>query len=187
MVAGELGVLAAAGVAVEWCPVRRPHGPQEQHEAGREAAAAALAAAGSVGRTVARAPGGRPRFPPGFPGSISHTERVAVAVVVPGAAAVGVDVESAEISPRVTDFVLRSAERRTLLAPAGEYTPRELFAAKEAAYKALNGIGAVGDFLFWQTELRTVDGELVAARHGVQVPVRVCSVQGLTFALAIQW
>ncbi|MGW1677386.1 4'-phosphopantetheinyl transferase superfamily protein [Saccharopolyspora sp. NPDC002376] len=182
----ELEVPGAAGAAVEWHPVRPPHGPPEQFAAGRRAASAALAAAGSADRTVPRAPGGRPRFPPGFPGSISHTDQVAVAVVVPGAAAVGVDVESADIGPRVTAFVLRARERRTLLSPVGEYTPRELFAAKEAAFKAISGTGAVGEFLFWQVELSPAGGALAASYRGAQVPVRIRSAADLSFALAIR-
>ncbi|MER7079695.1 4'-phosphopantetheinyl transferase superfamily protein, partial [Saccharopolyspora kobensis] len=181
-----LEVPAAAGAVFEWRGVRRPHGPREQSAAGRRAASAALAAAGSAVRTVPRAPDGRPRFPPGFPGSISHTDRVAVAVVVPGAASVGVDVESADIGPRVTAFVLRARERRTLLPPVGEYTPRELFAAKEAAFKAISGIEGAGEFLFWQAELSPVGGELIASYRGAQVPVRVRSAAELSFALAIR-
>ncbi|RKT88950.1 4'-phosphopantetheinyl transferase superfamily protein [Saccharopolyspora antimicrobica] len=183
----ELEVPAAAGAVVEWRQVRPPRGPREQSAAGRRAASAALAAAGSADRAVPRAPDGRPRFPSGFPGSISHTESVAVAVVVPGAASVGVDVESADIGPRVTAFVLRARERRMLLPPAGEYTPRELFAAKEAAFKAMSGLGVAGEFLFWQAELSPAGGELIASYRDAQVRVQVRSSAELSFALAIRW
>jgi 4'-phosphopantetheinyl transferase EntD len=187
-VAVELGI--PAGVAPETrlatCPVPWPHGPAQQFAAGRRAAASALAAAGSADRIVPRDPDGRPRFPRGFAGSISHTDHLAVAVVAAGAEAVGVDIETAAISPRTAAFVLRERERRTLLAPAGAYTPRELFAAKEAAFKALNGIGALGDFLFWRIELDQSDGALTASYRGEPVPVWVRSEADLSFAVAIR-
>jgi 4'-phosphopantetheinyl transferase EntD len=176
---------AAPGAWAQWCPVRRPYGPDQQFAAGRQAAAAALAASGSADRIVLRDPDGRPCFPRGFAGSIAHTDRLAVALVVPGAAAVGIDVESAVIGPRVARFVLREQERRTLLPPAGEYTPRELFTAKEAAFKALCHVGAPGAFLFWQIGLSQFDGALVASHGGLPVPVWVHSAEGLSLAIAI--
>ncbi|MFD4128624.1 4'-phosphopantetheinyl transferase superfamily protein [Streptomyces globisporus] len=176
---------AAAGVWARWRPVHPPFGPPQQFTAGRRAASAALAAAGAADRFVPREPGGRPRFPRGFAGSISHTDHVAVAVVVPGAAAVGVDIESAAISPRATAFVLRERERLELLPSAGKYTPRELFAAKEAAFKALSGTRSLGDFLFWQIELRPADGALTASYRGVPVTVWINSDEDLSIALAI--
>ncbi|MFF9765928.1 4'-phosphopantetheinyl transferase superfamily protein [Streptomyces sp. NPDC053086] len=166
--------------------MRRPYGPRQQFTAGRRAAAAALAAAGAADRTVPRDPDGRPCFPPGFAGSISHTDRLAVAVVVPGAAAVGVDIESAAISPRVARFVLSGRERRTLLPPAGECTPRELFSAKEAAFKALYGIGTQDHFLFWKIELSRSDDALIASYRGATVPVWIRSEEDMSFAVAIQ-
>lgn len=177
---------AAAGARIEWCPVRRPYGPPQQFAAGRRAAAAALAAAGAADRVVPRDPDGRPRFPRGFAGSISHTNRTAVAVVAPDATAVGVDIESAVISPRVARFILRWRERHTLLPPAGGYTPRELFAAKEAAFKALYDTGTRDGFLFWQVELAQSDDALIASYRGVPVPVRVRSEEDLSLAVAIR-
>jgi 4'-phosphopantetheinyl transferase EntD len=160
-------------------PVLSPYGRAQQFAAGRCAAAAALASAGSAVRVVAREPDGRPAFPPGFAGSIAHTDRLAVAVVVPGAAAVGVDIEDAEISARVAGFVLREGERRTLL---DRYTARELFAAKEAAFKAMNGDG----LLFWRIELEQSNGTLIASHRGEALPVWVRTDIGLTKAVAIR-
>jgi 4'-phosphopantetheinyl transferase EntD len=175
----------APRTAIESRPVRRPHGPAEQFAAGREAAAAALAAAGCAARTVPREPDGRPRFPQGFAGSISHTDRWAVALVVPGAQAVGVDIEATQISPRVAAFVLREQERELLL-EAGRYTARDLFAAKEAAFKALNGPGDRGGPLFWRIGLQQVDGVLIATSGGTSVPVRVRPSTELSFAVAVR-
>ncbi|MEV7807456.1 4'-phosphopantetheinyl transferase superfamily protein [Microbispora sp. NPDC088329] len=182
----EVPPAVAEGAWIEWRPVRPPYGPHQQSAAGRRAAAAALAAAGSADRIVSRDPGGRPRFPRGFAGSISHTDRLAVAAVVPGAEAVGIDIENATISPRVTEFVLRERERRVLLPPVTRYTPRELFSAKEAAFKAMNGVGTLGEFLFWQIELSQSDGTLIASYGGERIPVWVRSEAGLSLALAIR-
>ncbi|GAA2048788.1 hypothetical protein GCM10009800_41240 [Nocardiopsis rhodophaea] len=179
-----------AGVApkpsIEFHPVPCPYGPVQQFAAGRRAAVAALSSAGSTDRIVPRDPDGRPRFPREFAGSISHTQHLAVAVVVPGVEAVGVDIEDATISPRVAAFVLRERERRTLLPPGGEYTPRDLFAAKEAAFKAMNGAGTLGEFLFWRIEISPSDDALIASYDGEPVPVWARSEAGLSFAVAIR-
>jgi 4'-phosphopantetheinyl transferase EntD len=158
-------------------PVPWPHGRDEQFAAGRRAAAGALAAAGSADREVPREADGRPRFPPGFAGSISHTAGLAVAVVVPGAVAVGVDIEDAIISPRVARFVLRERERREL----EKFTPRELFAAKEAAFKAIGG-----RLLFWQMELSRSGDTLIASSGDLSVPVWVRTPADMAFAVAIR-
>lgn len=176
----------APDVSIAFRPVPWPHGPAQQSAAGRRAAAAALASAGSADRTVPREPDGRPRFPRGFTGSISHTDHLAVAVVVPGAEAVGVDIETATVTPRMAAFVLRERERHLLLPPAGEYTPRDLFVAKEAAFKALNSIVTLGEFLFWRTDLHASAGALTATYRGESVRVWVRSQARLSFAVAIR-
>lgn len=184
--------MVAPGAHFQWRPVRPPHGRDEQSAAGRAAVAAALAEAGSTDLVVPREPDGRPRFPQGFAGAIAHTDSVAVAVVVPGAEAVGVDIEDAVISPRVARFVLRDRERDALLRPAGAYSARDLFAAKEAAFKALcslgggGGLGGPDQFLFWWIELDQTDGTLVASYRGVSVPVWVRSEPRLSLAVAIR-
>lgn len=176
----------APEMSMEMSPVLPPHGPAEQFTAGRRAAAAALAAAGSIERTVPRARDGRPLFPQGFAGSISHTGRLAVAVVVPGAEAVGVDIEPTTITPRMAAFLLREQERRLLLGPIGSYTARDLFAAKEAAFKAMNCIRTLGEFLFWQIGLSQSDGALIATYRGESVPLWIRSEVDLSFAVAIR-
>ncbi|MFF2352762.1 4'-phosphopantetheinyl transferase superfamily protein [Kitasatospora sp. NPDC058115] len=167
-----------------WSPVRPPYGPAEEFTAGRRAASAALAAAGAADRVVPRDPDGRPRFPRGFAGSISHTGRLAVAVVAPAAAAVGVDIEDAVIGPRVTRFVLRESERHALLAPRAGFTSRELFAAKEAAFKALHGPETQNDLLFWHVGLSRSGDALEASYRGARVPVWVRSEPELSIAVA---
>lgn len=167
-------------------PVAPPYGPAQQSAAGRRASAAALASTGSADRTVPREADGRPCFPKGFAGSISHTECWAVAVVVPGAEAVGVDIENGVITPRAAGFVLAERERRTLLGPPGGYTARDLFAAKEAAFKALSSMGRLGDFTFWRIGLRRFGDGLLASYRGEPVPVWVRSEADLSFAVAIR-
>ncbi|MFF2012662.1 4'-phosphopantetheinyl transferase superfamily protein [Streptomyces sp. NPDC058195] len=176
----------APEMSMRTCPVPPPHGPAEQTTAGRRAAAEALASAGSADRTVPREHGGRPLFPPGFAGSISHAGQLAVAVVVPGAAAVGVDIETAAITPRVARFVLRERERQQMLSPAGRHTARDLFAAKEAAFKALSSLGTLGEFLFWQIELTHSGGALTATYRGESVPLWIRSEAAISFAVAIR-
>ncbi|NWF30248.1 4'-phosphopantetheinyl transferase superfamily protein [Streptomyces sp. PKU-EA00015] len=176
----------APDASIAFRPVPWPHGPAQQSTAGRRAAAAALASAGSADRTVPREPDGRPRFPRGFTGSISHTDHLAVAVVVPGAEAVGVDIETATVTPRMAAFVLRERERHMLLPPAGEYTPRDLFVAKEAAFKALNGLVMLGEFLFWRIELHVSRAALTASYGGESVRVWVHSEAHLSLAVAIR-
>ncbi|MDQ0585330.1 4'-phosphopantetheinyl transferase superfamily protein [Streptomyces rishiriensis] len=176
----------AAGVRIAWRPVRPPYGPRQESAAGRRAASAALAAAGAAASVVTRHADGRPCFPPGFAGSISHTDRLAVAVVFPGAVGVGVDIEDAVISPRVARFVLRERERRTLLVPGAGFTSRELFAAKEAAFKALYGPETQGELLFWRVELSRSGDALEASYRGVRVPVWVRSETDLSLAVALR-
>jgi len=175
-----------ADLRIEWRPVRPPYGPAEESAAGRRAASAALAAAGAAERIVTRHADGRPRFPRGMAGSISHTDRLAVAIVVPGAEAVGVDIENAEISPRVARFVLRESERYALLEPAGRFTARELFAVKEAAFKALYTPDIKDHLLFWRIELSRSGNALTASYRGERVPVWVRSVKELSLALALR-
>jgi len=171
---------------IAWCPVPPPYGPGEQSAAGRRAAAAALTAAAATESAVGRGADGRPLFPPGFAGSISHTDRLAVALVAPGAGAVGVDIEDADISPRVARFVLRETERDALLRPGTAFTVRDLFAAKEAAFKAINGPGTGAGLLFWRIELRRSGGALTASFRRDRTPVWVHSRPDLSLAVALR-
>ncbi|GGV19585.1 hypothetical protein GCM10010260_69320 [Streptomyces filipinensis] len=175
----------AARMSLAIHPVPAPYGAAQQFTAGRRAAARALALAGSACRVVPRQAGGRPLFPPAFAGSISHTGRLALAVVVPGASAVGCDIENAAITARMTRFVLHTPERRTLLEQAG-YSARDLFAAKEAAFKALSGTAGTGRFWFWQIRLSQDGGALRAAYGGLTVPVWMSSRADLSVAVAIR-
>jgi len=131
---------------IAWCPVPPPYGPGEQSAAGRRAAAAALTAAAATESAVGRGADGRPLFPPGFAGSISHTDRLAVALVAPGAGAVGVDIEDQgrAVTPALIDACTSPAERALCAEAPNEAERRVLFyriwTRKEALLKA-SGIG----------------------------------------------
>lgn len=88
--------------------------------------------------TIAKTSFGAPVWPLGICGSLAHEEKVAVAAVASSAdyLALGVDIEpAANLPDELVDVIATSAERSL-------YTPsllrgRQLFAAKEAVYKAL--------------------------------------------------
>jgi 4'-phosphopantetheinyl transferase EntD len=86
---------------------------------------------------------GAPRMPPGVCGSVSHKERLAVALVAPDAGAMlGVDVEAdVESKVDISRHVLTDAELCELdgLEPSARTRAILLrFSAKEAVYKALD-------------------------------------------------
>jgi 4'-phosphopantetheinyl transferase EntD len=110
---------------------------------GRVALRAALARASFAAGPVLPDERGAPRLPPGVAGSISHKERLAVALVAAEASArVGVDIEIE--GPRVHDIaskVLDDDEMTELVATAAHDRAREVllrFSLKEAIYKALD-------------------------------------------------
>ncbi|MFJ5549099.1 4'-phosphopantetheinyl transferase superfamily protein [Streptomyces sp. NPDC093225] len=106
---------------------------------GRCALRRALRDAGIAAGPVLRE-GPRPRFPAGVTGSVSHSRGVAVAVVartaeVPG---LGVDLEFGGPPPAAAHLVLGPAERDLVRSAAAQRRMLELYAAKEAAFKALS-------------------------------------------------
>ncbi len=132
-----LGVVAVSGP-----------GREAARRAGRAAATIALRSLGSPTTDVDRAADGRPLWPPGTIGSISHAGRIAMAVVASSGRPVGVDVEvSGALSPADAQAVLDQSER---LFVAGDHAPdrvcTRLWSAKEAAFKA------------WSTALGGLDG-----------------------------
>ncbi|WP_406345816.1 4'-phosphopantetheinyl transferase [Streptomyces sp. NBC_00648] len=128
-------------------PRARPAGPGEWESAvamppprrrdflaGRCAARRALAEAGGPAGEIPRA-GRRPLFPCGFAGSISHSGGLAVALVAPGAHALGCDLELRGLPLDSAHIVLGPDER------TGVDTESRLlaaFSAKEAAFKAFS-------------------------------------------------
>lgn len=176
-------LLATAGVAA-------PHGPREQHLAGRAAAADALRRAGSGRLEVGRRADGAPRFPPGFTGSISHTRRLAVAVVCRAGdvRGVGVDLETDPVPGRLHRILLHEEERARLWTPADDTTLRGLFVAKEAAFKAFSACEERVARLFWRIRLEGTGpgaGQLLARAGRERAWVRVRAGRDLAWAVAV--
>ncbi|QPP05415.1 4'-phosphopantetheinyl transferase superfamily protein [Streptomyces bathyalis] len=173
-------------VVVETAPVRPPRTVAEQHRAGRLATAAALRRAGSRVRTVGRRRDGAPKFPPGIAGSLTHTEDLAVAAVAPGARGVGVDLEPRLPERRLHRFLLNEEERALLWRDGDRAGLRRLFAAKEAAFKALSGYRGAHGGLFWRVRL-VLFGDQLWARAGDQYAlVRAAAAPDFAFAVAVR-
>jgi len=116
---------------------------RETWVAGRVAMRQALARLGERAPPILPDDRGAPVLPPGLAGSISHKQRVAVALLAREATArIGVDVELD--APRRHDIaakVLRPEELAELEGMTEEQRKREVllrFSAKEAVYKALD-------------------------------------------------
>ena len=114
---------------------------RHEFQAGRGAARAALARLGRQASAILAHEAGDPIWPPGFVGSITHTDTWALAVVAPSdrLVALGVDLEGdAHLNPSLIELVCRPDE----LMPERRLESRGLdpaklrFVAKEAFYKA---------------------------------------------------
>jgi 4'-phosphopantetheinyl transferase EntD len=114
-------------------------GRASEHVAGRTAARRAFRRAGSPSlEVVGTEPDGRPTWPEGWTGSISHGAGVAVAAVSRTCRPVGIDVErSGALALEEADLVLTASEVKLA---AGASDPAAittmLWSAKEAAFKA---------------------------------------------------
>lgn len=115
--------------------------PQRAREfaAGRRAARDAARQAGLALNRLPMGEDRAPVWPAGITGSISHSDRLCLALVGPSASGtLGLDLEpDAPLAPALWDTVLRPAEIAAL--PEGHEAGRTalaIFAAKEAAYKA---------------------------------------------------
>jgi 4'-phosphopantetheinyl transferase EntD len=134
---------------------------------GRACARAALAQAGMADAVIARDADGRPVWPEGFVGSITHTQGYAAALAARAAdfAALGVDAErvgavTPELMPRLFDAAERDwlesldAVRRPAMAAV-------LFSAKEACFKA----SSAGRVLAFQGIHIEVQADALVARQ----------------------
>jgi len=131
--------------------------------AGRELARLAL---GSIGADPVSIPVNEDRtpvWPPGFTGSISHTDtRVAVAVCrTTDYSALGLDIERARSMPmHLVDSVLTDREKQKLADSALDTTL--IFSCKEAVYKAV--YPQCGEFLdFHDVEIDISDNRFTAS------------------------
>jgi 4'-phosphopantetheinyl transferase EntD len=119
-------------------------GRAADHAAGRTAAQKAFERAGAQGLGVlGNAPDGRPQWPPGWAGSISHGAGYAVAAISRDHDAVGIDVErSGALLLADAELVLSAHELAQ--AAAGDdpaIVATAIWSAKEAAFKAWSGAG----------------------------------------------
>jgi 4'-phosphopantetheinyl transferase EntD len=112
---------------------------------GRHCALAALSALNYDAEALGREADGRPRWPPGIVGSISHCERLCVAAVAREQefAALGLDAEPRAPLPEDVLALVASSEEIAALPdnafPAQDRPPFDtvLFSGKESVYKAL--------------------------------------------------
>lgn len=115
---------------------------QSSYRNGRRAAARALAAAGVRGKgLVGQRDDGLPDWPAGWTGSISHTDRMAAAIVAPkaGAVRVGLDLEQLLSASEAAEIAHDIAPELTGREPPFPHALAVTlsFSAKEALYKAL--------------------------------------------------
>ncbi len=167
------------GCVVEAGPVaNRPLYPEEasavaraipkrrrQFASGRYFARRALHRLAGVSLPIPRGDRGRPVWPRGFIGSISHSEALAAAAVSTGPLrGIGIDVEDAQrfarSNPRLHGKLFTPEERsRTLGRPVEAAVT---FSAKEAAYKAVNPL--VGRYIGFREVTVEIDWDRLAFR-----------------------
>lgn len=105
--------------------------------AGRIAARAAMTEIGLPPVAIPMGPDRAPIWPTGLSGSISHSRTACLAAVISHPHLIGIDIEPDEDLPHDTwDTVLRPTERAALPDSDAGRIARQLFSAKEAAYKA---------------------------------------------------
>ena len=114
---------------------------KHQFASGRHFARRALHKLAEVAPPIPRDDHGRPVWPPGFIGSISHSESLAAAAVSGGSIrGIGIDVEDSQrfagSNPRLHGKLFTPAERSGTLKDPLESVVK--FSGKEAAYKAVN-------------------------------------------------
>ncbi|WP_329302347.1 4'-phosphopantetheinyl transferase superfamily protein [Streptomyces sp. NBC_00659] len=172
-------------VLLESVPVTPADSTAAQHRAGRAAAGTVLRRAGSATTVVGRRRSGAPVFPDGYPGSVTHAHGLAVAVVAPGARAVGVDLEFRLPERRLHRFLLDDTERELLWPDGGREQLRRLFAAKEAAFKALTDCHEAHGGLFWRVRLRSYGDGLWARAGGRYAVVHDVVTPAYAFAVAV--
>ena len=130
---------------------------RRQFASGRHYARLAMTRLAGYSAAILRDADGRPRWPNGFIGSISHSDRRAAAVVCNGSLrGIGIDIEDADrqalANPRLHRRLFTEAERSLQWHHPLEGAVR--FSGKEAAYKAVNPI--VGRYI----GLREVEADI---------------------------
>ena len=127
---------------------------RREYSSGRRVARQALRLLGMENRPVT-ARSRIPVWPPGVVGSITHSRSVAMAMVgfEGDIAGIGLDLElQRRVTGQLADRVLLTRERENLAEPDWRTM---LFAAKEAAYKAVNPL--IGEYLGFEDVEVTAD------------------------------
>lgn len=133
-------------------PARCVRSRQLSFLAGRLCAEQALAGLPLTAAVLARDPSGRPRWPVGVTGSITHSPTLAAAVAAwsPQPDGLGVDCEPLAAGGQLDDIVsacCTAADRACLPSRAAGTVATLIFSAKEAGYKALSHrFGRIVDF-----------------------------------------
>mgnify|MGYP001552160477 FL=1 len=148
--------------------VRMVPGRRAQFVAGRTLARAALGALGAPPAAVGRAAGGRPVWPDGFVGTITHCGDGAAGWCAAAVAAagrcrgLGLDAElDRPLDDPVAALVLTPSEAASIAGDAGLTTA--FFCAKESLYKALHPLtGVFLDFHDVEVELDPAAGRFSA-------------------------
>lgn len=153
-IAARLGALTPVHDRVD-AAMRRVH----QSRNARALAVDLLAQRDCTVQTIGKGPVGEPIWPPGFVGSLAHTQGWALAAVAGTAHArgIGVDVEDDLPLPEDTpSVILCESERASLSALAATWpgADRAVFCAKECVHKLVHPLrGAWLDFLDVSIEL----------------------------------
>jgi 4'-phosphopantetheinyl transferase EntD len=149
--------------------------PEQRRASGaaRLIARALLARLGEPPCPLPKSQTGAPLWPHGIVGSLAHDEQIAVAALAhrTDVAALGIDIEPAEPLPAdMLDLVATPCER--LRIADDPFAARLLFAAKEAAYKAVHPL----DGLFREFHDIAVDlsGRTAAVGNGPVLDLRFC-------------
>lgn len=149
-IARAVARLLPQGLAIGWADPKQPPGalldgetpgaaiPRRLAEfaAGRSAARMAMAGLGHPPQPIPTAPDRAPIWPAGLTGSITHSDRLCLAIIGRSTqwAGLGIDTEPAEpLDPALWPIILRPEEGLPAPDPA---TAKLIFSAKEAVYKA---------------------------------------------------
>ncbi|WP_168219820.1 4'-phosphopantetheinyl transferase family protein [Pseudotabrizicola formosa] len=143
-----LRAIAPVGAGIAWTDPRADHPlmqgeglpaavPLRQREfaAGRAAVRSAMRQIGLAPEVIAQGADRAPVWPAGLVGSITHTRRHCLAVVMPGALCrgIGIDLEDdTPLEPELMDDILRPEERLGITGGQA----KAVFCAKESAFKA---------------------------------------------------
>jgi 4'-phosphopantetheinyl transferase EntD len=157
----------AAAFSLSVAKVRRASG------AARTVARQLLTQLGHPACALPKSPSGAPIWPAGIVGSMAHDSRVAVAAVGRSHdfAAIGIDVEPAELLPPDLLDIVATPEERLRLGD-DPHRGRLLFVAKEAVYKAVYPL----DLTFLEHHDVQVDlaDRVATVRNGRVVQLRFC-------------